>query len=246
MLNFPKWKIFIIFSTIVVFLLSALPNFLDAASHKSLPKILPEQQLALGLDLQGGSYLLLELDFDSYIEERFSGIKNEIRKNLRTNKFGYRKLSSSEEGISFYARDEEKITSIKAIIRDIDPDFLVESDGSFVTVSYDDQTWRKKKGQLIEQTIEIIDRRVNESGTKEPIIARGGENRIILQLPGVDDPEALKDILGQTAKLNFHMVNENVSVEEKFSGAIPPGSAIFTYDDNEQISEVLYEEALIR
>src|SRR5204862_2173286 len=119
------------------------------------------------------------------------------------------------------------VEDAKRELAKIDPDLAVEiaPDGTG-TMKFSAAATETRRRQAVEQSIEIIRRRIDETGTKEPTIQREGQNRILVQLPGVDNPEHVKALLGRTAKLTFQLVDQSVSVEDARRGRLPPGTEI--------------------
>ena len=210
MRHFPGWKIFLIFITCVLGVAFATPNFLSQKTLELLPSWLPSQNMNLGLDLRGGSHLLLEVDFDSYQKESMVNLQDSVRAELRQAKIGYINLRSSENSVYFSIRDKEYLNDAIKIFKK-NSDLVIVQDDNKITLQYSPEYLENIRQKLIEQSIEIIRRRVDETGTKEPIIQKQGINNVLLQVPGLDDPEHLKKLLGQTAKMSFHLVNSNIT-----------------------------------
>lgn len=235
MLDFPKWKIFAILGSCLLFVLLAIPSFLSVETRDSLPAWLPKNAVNLGLDLQGGSHLLLEVDFDTYMREQLSKLTDDIRIKFRTEKIGYRGLAVNKEdgkaSVVFTLR-EDSVADIKKILAEISTDLEIEAKSALVyNVTFGENFLKQERLRVIEQSLEIINRRVNETGTKEPIIQRQGDARIVLQVPGLDNPEHLKILLGRTAKMTFHMVDGTVSSDDIERGTVPTGTKILLGDD---------------
>src|SRR5262249_35241465 len=185
----------------------------------------PKKQVSLGLDLRGGSYLLLEVDVAAAQRERLNSIIDSVRNTLRDAKIGYTGLNVEGDAIVFTIR--ERMEGAKAALAKMDPDLTVEiaPDGTG-TMKFSQVATENRRRQAVEQSIEIIRRRIDETGTKEPTIQREGQNRILVQLPGVDNPEHVKALLGRTAKLTFQLVDQSISVEDARRGRLPPGDEI--------------------
>ena len=206
MANFPRWKLLVITIVCALGMVFAAPNFLSSR----LPSWWPSSTMNLGLDLRGGSHLLLEIDFPYYVGEQMLSLQDNLRKSLRQEKIGYLNLRASANNVSFSVREEKLADKIKALIGK-NKDLKLSLEEEKFIISYNDEYLKELKSKLIEQSIEIIRRRVDETGTKEPIIQRQGEDKVLLQVPGLDDPDHLKRLLGQTAKMTFHLVNEAVA-----------------------------------
>jgi len=227
MLYFANWKILLICGVCLLGVLLSIPNLLPQNDLARLPQIIPHKQVSLGLDLRGGSYLLLKVDVDAAQRERLNSIVDSVRNTLRDAHIGYTGLNVEGDAITFTIRDTDRIEEAKQALAKADPDLVVDiaPDGAG-TMRFSPQATQARRQQAVEQSIEIIRRRIDETGTKEPTIQREGQDRILVQLPGVDNPEHVKALLGRTAKLTFQLVDQSVSVEDARRGRLPPGDEI--------------------
>src|SRR6201997_2419919 len=232
MLYFENWKITLICAVCALGVLLSLPNLFSPAFLAQLPSWLPHKQVALGLDLRGGSYLLLEVDVAAAQRERLSSLVDNVRNALRDANIGYTGLEVQGDAITFTLREPDRIEAARAALRKIDPDLTVEiaADGSG-TMRFSTVATEARRRQAVDQSIEIIRRRVDETGTKEPTIQREGSDRILVQLPGVDKPEHVKALLGRTAKLTFQLVDTSVSLEDARRGRLPPADVILQAEE---------------
>lgn len=209
----------------IIFTLIAIiyiwPNFQEDA-----PEWLPGSKVNLGLDLRGGSHLLLDVDFENYLDELNQSMAESMRKNLRDKKIGYRKMTTSKHGVTFDMRSENDFEEIKNIVRNIDKELNIGRDGLSVTFGYDEFSINKLQDRVIDQSIEILRMRVDSTGTKEPIIQRQGASHILLQVPGEQDPSGLKRVIGKTAKMTFHLMDETANMEKAYKGIAPNGSIV--------------------
>lgn len=227
MIQISRWQIGFVIAVVVLGVLYALPNFVSKDSLAGLPDWLPHRQVNLGLDLQGGSHLLLEVDLQAVVQEDMEALVDDVRVALRGARLGYTGLGAREGRVRFALRDAAQADQAQALIEDIQPGLVVDHDaqGRF-QVAYDDDAREERLKQTVEQSIEIVRRRLDETGTREPTIQRQGDDRILVQLPGVDDPERIKDLLGKTAKLTFHMVDHDADLAAAQRGRVPPGSML--------------------
>jgi preprotein translocase subunit SecD len=234
MLEFSRFKITIVTLVCLFFMAAALPNAVGRGALEGLPDWWPKETVPLGLDLQGGSYLLLQLDFDTYLKEHMQNMRDALRSTLRReHRIGYTRAPHVTDGAVKVTLRPDTIppeTDIEDVLRNAFPDAQVDVAGTEVTIGYDDKALRNMRLKLLSQSIEIVNRRVNETGTKEPIIQRQGQDRIIVQVPGLQDPAELKRLLGKTAKMNFHMVNESVSQAQIERGTVPAGTRLLPHD----------------
>lgn len=228
-MHFSKLKTAFILLLCLLLATLSLPNFVDS---KYLPSFL-NRKVNYGLDLRGGVQLLLQVDFDSYVQEQMNVTSDFIRKALREKGIRYTNMKADKNKISFNLNDTETADSAKKIIYAIDRELELDIDSGRVNISYSDDKYDKLRTDLIDQTIEIIRHRIDETGTLEPSIQRQGRLGILLQTPGLYEPAQLRRVLGKTAKLTFHLVDEEASVNEALSGIIPPGDRLLPGDDDE-------------
>src|SRR5712691_1931170 len=232
MLYFASWKIVLICAVCALGVLLSIPNLFTPAQLARVPHYIPHKQVALGLDLRGGSYLLLEVDVPAAQRDQLNTIVDSVRNALRDAKIGYTGLNVEGDAIVFTIRDSGQTEDAKKALAKLDPDMTVEigSDGAG-TMRFSTVATESRRRQAVEQSIEIIRRRIDETGTKEPTIQREGQSRILVQLPGVDNPEHVKALLGRTAKLTFQLVDTTVTVDEARRGRLPPGDEILSAEE---------------
>src|SRR5258706_6802531 len=233
MLHFQTWKVALVLIVCAFGVIFSAPNLFPASTVDALPGFLPKRQISLGLDLRGGSHLLLEVDFGAALKERLNNVIDSARTALRNARIGYTGLNVEGDKVVLALRDFDQLKrdgrqgEVEKLFRDLDPDLVptISSDGQ-VTLRYSDVAMTARRKAAVDQSIEIVRRRVDETGTKEPTIQRQGEDRILVQLPGVDNPEHVKALLGRTAKLTFQLVDQSVTVEDARRGRLPPGDEI--------------------
>lgn len=247
MLNFSRLKITFILLVCLASIFLSLPTFLNG---KSGSEMLPGNKINLGLDLRGGSYLLLEVDFDSYIKEQLENLKNDIRASLRKEKVNGQPvryvggINVVGQKVTLNLVDKSVSSEVTKIIRAVSPAVSIsQNDGKF-EITYDDLSLRTMKKNLIEQSIEIVRRRVDETGTREPDIQRQGDDRILLQVPGLDNPEHLKGLLGKTAKMTFHLLNDSFPYPDTTSGTMPQGT-VRLKSENGQTAYAIKSEVML-
>jgi preprotein translocase subunit SecD len=228
MLHIPRWKIILVLLVIAFAVLYAAPNVIGSKARdyvaNNLPGFIPHQTVNLGLDLQGGSHLLLQVELDNVIKERAESIVSSLRPELRKEKIGYRRLADSNDGVSVTLRDESDADVVRRIIRRLDNNLEILTRGNVIEASFSEAAMTEIQNQTINQSIEIVRRRIDETGTREPTIQRQGDDRILVQLPGLDDPSRVKDLLGKTAKLSFHLVDDGTSSTRSMTLPMSAGS----------------------
>lgn len=228
MIRIPLWKTVLVVGLCFLGFLFVTPNFLTRSQLQSLPSWFPQNQIVLGLDLQGGAHLLLEVDFPAALEEQMETLAETVRVVLRKERIGYTGLSAKKTFVTFTLRNpldaEKAIPLLRATNRDVD--FLTTSEGQ-VTLTLSPEAIAERKKSTLAQSIEIVRRRVDEMGTAEPFIQQQGEDRILVQLPGLQDPSRIKNLLGKTAKLQFRFVDTSLVADPNRP---VPGHDILTED----------------
>ena len=225
----------------------AVPNLLTREQSDRLPSWLPHQRITLGLDLQGGSHLLFEVGVGQLVKERLTGVVDSIRVELRKANIGYTSLGIDGESAVVKLRDPGSADTAQPLLRRLAQDnhMLLDlgADG-LARFSYSSDELKALKVHAVEQSIEIVRRRIDQFGTQEPTIQREGEDRILVQLPGVKEPERVKRLIGETAKMTFRLVDMNVPVELAKAGQLPPGDEILA--SKEDASKGLPREYVVQ
>ncbi len=249
MLDFPRWKIWLVVATIVVGVLFSIPSFLSDATVRQLPSFM-QARVNLGLDLSGGSHILLEADPAEITRQRLESMEEQIRTELRRGdpRIAVGDISSRGGVLRFMVRDSAEVDAAVERIRPLTQgagmtgqrDFNVTvRDGKEITVAPTDAGIEAAVDGAMEVATEVIRKRIDELGTREPTIIRQGSNRIVVQVPGLQDPAALKDLLGRTAKLEFKLVDYAADPAELAAGRAPIGSEILPYPENPGGSPVI-------
>jgi preprotein translocase subunit SecD len=227
MVYFAKWKIVLVLAICGLGFVFAAPNFLSPQQAEALPSWLPHKQISLGLDLQGGSHLLLEVEVEAVVRERLEALVDSVRTALRKARIRYRGLGAVGQGVAVTIIEPARQEEARSLLKPLDTDTTLEAtDGGRFTLTLTETALRDRKAAAVAQSIEIVRRRIDETGVREPTIQRQGDDRILVQLPGVDDPERVKRLLGKTAKMTFHLVDNKTTVSEALAGRVPPGSKL--------------------
>ncbi len=256
MLTLSRWKVILVILSVVFGVLFALPNALPEQARANLPGFLPKKTLNLGLDLQGGSYLLLEVDIPALRAQRVTNTVEDVRTTLREAQIGFTDLGASGDVVSVRINDPGKVQEAQRLLRNsLGAPMAGTTGGRDVNVSTQpDQRLRitfvaeamqAEASRAVEQSIEIIRRRIDELGTREPTIVRQGADRIVVQAPGESDPERLKNVIGQTAKLTFQMVDEAADPAAAAAGRVPPGSQVLPVEDGSAPFLVVKRRAVV-
>ena len=230
MYKLSRTRIFLILAICVIGIFFAIPNMMKDPS--SLPKWW--QPVNLGLDLQGGSNLLLEVKLDDVLKDRMSTVEDSARQLLRENKIRYQNLSAGSESVKVKIENLNSRNQARGLFKKIDNGILVEEneDGTLV-IKYSEAALNELRLKVVDQSIEIVRRRIDELGTKEPVIQRQGTDRIVVQLPGLQNPEYVKTLLGKTAKLSFHMVDSRSTAADARRGKLGSSSRLIKGEGGE-------------
>ena len=241
MKNYPLWKIFVVFIFVSLGIAFAIPSILY---QEDTGNWYLDNRLNLGLDLQGGSYLLLEVQTDVLIEEEFENFSDTVRIIARENRIKINNIERVDEELKVRFDSEENLDDIRSSFLQNYRSVKFNIKNNIASISIDQLYKKSIQDSAIKQSLEIVRKRIDESGTKEPLIQRSGSERILLQLPGVKDPERIKDLLGKTAKLNFHMVDDDDSKSLSLNIA-PFGKMIVSDINNEEIKYLLEKKSRV-
>ncbi len=229
MLYFGRAKTALILGICVLGALLCLPNLLPAPASW-----IPWRQVHLGLDLRGGSYLLLQVDLDAVRKERVDTILDRARQAL-TGKYRTILEPSGEPRVAVTLRDPAQAQAALDALKPIaanpaggqDFDVTTQPDGS-LSLTPNETALRNRASAAVQQSIEIVRRRIDATGVLDPQITRQGDSRIVVQLPGVDDPNRIKQLIGTTAKMTFHLLDEAADPARP----APPGDSILPSETN--------------
>ena len=234
MLQINRWSIVLVATVLVAAVWFLMPNFFAEETVEDWPDWMPKQQIVLGLDLQGGSYLLYQLDTGDFVNDQLATLAGEVRGILRQDPaVDYSVLSTRDQiannqyvqvridDPAELAEGRDRLETLRnplsgavlggATTFEYD---LVEMDDGLFRFTYNESGLTERMRTLVQQSIEVISSRINELGTTEPSIQRQGADRILVEVPGLDDPQRLKDLIGQTAEMTFHLVQGTTLIED--------------------------------
>lgn len=261
MLSFSTWQKVLIAGVILLGAIFSLPNFLSPDQRAALPGFLPKGTVNLGLDLRGGSYLLLGVDTGEVINARLTNLRKEIQRAMRPSGDKDRvvlsdlpAVNAATDTISLRVRDTAQVEDAAKRVRDlvrsnilstVARPFVVTVEGGRIDVTMTPEAKRQYTSQAVAQSIEVVRRRIDPAGNKEVSIQPQGEDRIVVQAPGDNDPEELKKVISGKGQLSFHRVDPTVNPADAESGLLPPGRIVVPFAEGEGGGEqalVLYEE----
>ena len=253
MLFFSRWKVAAILLTAAIVCLFAVPNFFSENTLRNWPSW-AQRHIVLGLDLQGGSSLLLEVDVNAVRKDKLQAISDDVLRILRQNRIQFTgraiKGNSVEVRITRDSDVENAVSKLRELSQPVSSvmgstgqrSVDISESGGLITLTPTEPALVERVRQTVDQSIQIIERRVNELGLVEPIIQRQGASRILVQVPGLQDPSRLKEIIGKTAKLDFRMVDLSMTPEQALASHPPADSEIL---DGEGGSKYLIDKRVL-
>ncbi|MGA2314307.1 MAG: protein translocase subunit SecD [Xanthobacteraceae bacterium] len=253
MLFFTRWKAAGIVLTALIACLFAVPNFFSESTVRTWPSW-AQRHIVLGLDLQGGSSLLLEVDTNAVRKERLQGLADDVLRVLRQARIPFTGRAIHGSSVEAHITRDNDVETALSKLRELSQPLSgilgssgqrsidISEKGGLITLTPSDAAVTERIRQAVDQSIQIIERRVNELGLVEPTIQREGASRILVQVPGLQDPSRLKEILGKTAKLDFRMVDQTITAEQAMATHPPPDSEIL---DGEGGTKYLIEKRVL-
>jgi SecD/SecF fusion protein len=259
-MNQSPFRVAIILIVALAGILFAAPNFLPKDVQEALPGWLPKPGLVLGLDLQGGSHLLLEVDRGGIVTQRLSDVRRDAR-NVLANQNGIGNIITTDEAnnaiyieLTDPTQKDQALAALQSIQNTVNNSlfssgigidelaFSERPDGR-IAVALTPEGITQRMSSLVAQSIEVIRSRIDELGTTEPTIQRQGDTRVMVQVPGFGDSTRLKNIVSQTARLTFHMVYPGLTASQAEAQGLPAGTMILPSQDG--TPELLYEDVAL-
>jgi len=242
MLEFPKWKVWLIASVIAIGVLLSIPSLLAGSPYADAwPKWLPQYKISLGLDLAGGSHLLLEADANDAQKQRLQAMEDSVSTELRRDpRIDIGDISTAGGRLSFLVRNPAQVDAAVEHMRNLTRPVALTGNRDW-DVSVIDSTrvvltpTRSGTAQAMKDAMsvarDVVRRRIDPGGTKEITVVTEGNNRVLVEVPGVENPEALKQLIGQTARLEFKLVDLSANPQDVQQGRAPPGSQVLPMAD---------------
>lgn len=259
MLYFSRWKTVFIWLSVAISAFIASSNLFSEDQLQGMPSWYSHNKVTLGLDLQGGSHIMLKIERSDIVKERLETIVGDVRTQLRDKNVRYSGLSGTGQTVQVRITDPAQIDAAKEALRDLTlpvsagtlvggsvTEVSMNDDGNgLLRLSLTDEGINYRLSSAVSQSIEVVRRRVDELGTTEPLIQRQGDDRIIVQVPGLQDPQRLKSLLNQTAKLSFHMVDTTMPIQEALNGRPPATSQVMYSNDDPPVPYLIERRALV-
>ena len=238
MLYFTRWKALGIVLTALIVCLFAVPNFFSETTTKNWP-VWAQRRIALGIDLQGGSSLVLEVDSNYVRQQMLRQTLDDARATLREAGISHPKSSIKGDAVEVRVREADlptalvKLRELAQQLREFEGSNsqleIAEAGGGLIRLSVPEAAVTEQLPRIIERSIQMVEKRINELGTVKPIVQRYGADRILVEIPGLQHPNGLKPIRsGGDARLEFRMVDTSVSPDQAQQGELPPDSELLT------------------
>lgn len=257
MLYFSRWKAIATLVTALVVCLLAVPNFVSEATVKSWPAW-AQRHVVLGLDLQGGSHILLEVDQNDVRKQRMDALRDDVRRVLRDAKVRYTGLAVRGDAVEVRITDDNDFQNALTKLRELSVPLggilggtgqrsldVTDGGNKLIRLSTPQAAITERVRQVVEQAIPIIEKRINGLGLVEPTIQRQGIDRILVQVPGLGDPQRLLGLLQSTAKLEFRLVDMTTSPQDALQGRIPPDSEVLFEGKSNPRQPVLVQKQVL-
>ncbi|MCA3244263.1 MAG: protein translocase subunit SecD [Alphaproteobacteria bacterium] len=222
--NLSIWLKLAVVAMLVWSAAASLPNLLTPEQRAALPGFMPQHAMTLGLDLQGGAHLVLEVSQADVLTKAYENLEDQVRELGRSQNLGYTGLASRADGVTLTLRDPVQVTMLREeLAREQVQVNLTE--GNQATLTFGESFLTELQKRALAQTVQVLRSRVDQFGVAEPVIQQQGSNRVIVELPGVRDVARAKAAIGKTAQLNFHLVDETATASAG-SGMVPPGKLL--------------------
>lgn len=254
MLQFSPLRAAMIILVSLAGILLTLPNLVSKETINALPDWMPKQQIVLGLDLQGGSHLLLQVNREEIVTERVKELRREARSILANDNAIGHLIETNGTTLTIELTDASQFETAKKALQELDVPISTtlggiggvqevrvgETTDGKLTLDLTDEGITERMSSVVAQSIEVVRNRIDELGTTEPTIQRQGTDRILIQVPGFDDSQRLKDLISQTARLTFHMVHPTITAAQAKVQGLPVGTIILPSQDGGE--ELLMED----
>lgn len=259
MLQFSRWKTTFILLAVLFSTIIASANLFTDKQLEGAPSWYRDNKVTLGLDLQGGSHIMLKIERSDIVKERLEAVVSDVRTTLRDVNIRYSGLNGAGQQVQVRISDPAQLEAAKTALRDLTAPVsagmmvgttiteitLEDAGNNLLRLNLTDDGINYRMSSAVNQSIEVVRRRVDEVGTTEPMIQRQGDDRIIVQVPGLEDPQRLKALLNQTAKLSFRMVDTTMPVQEALNARAPAQSEILYSQDDPPVPYLIERRVVV-
>lgn len=258
MLHFSRWKTILIWCAVAASMLVALPNLFSGAQLSALPGWAQRSKVKLGLDLQGGSALTLKVERDDVVKDRLEATVGDVRTRLRTVNIPYTGLSGTGQAIAVRIAAPNQAQAAMAALaplamavtdettgKTVQEATLAQQSDGLITVKLTDQGIARRVSLAQKRSIEAIRRRVIQISDETPLIRRQGADRIVVQEPGLADPQLLKSLLNQKASLSFQLIDQSMPVQQAIDGQMPSTSQVLYSEDDPPVGYLLVRQPMV-
>ncbi len=251
MLHVSWWKTTLIWFAVLLSVLLAVPNLLGERTISSLPSWWAHRKIGLGLDLRGGSHLLLKIERDDIEKDRLEDIVGDIGTRLRTVNIAYSGLTGTGQKIELKINDPAQIQAALTALRPLTAGSdkpavkLSQGDNGAMTLDITNEDIDSHVASAVARSIKIIHDRIAQLGVDEPLIRRQGRDRIAVQVPDLADPQRLKNLLGQPAELSFRFIDQSMSVQDAMDGHPPAGSDVMFSEDDPPVGYLVQRQPVL-
>lgn len=258
MLHFSRWKTILIWCAVAASMLVALPNLFSSAQLSALPGWAQRSKVMLGLDLQGGSALTLKVERDDVVKDRLEATVGDARTRLRTVNIPYTGLSGTGQVIAVRIPAPNQAQAAMAALaplamavtdettgKTVQEATLAQLSDGLITIKLTDQGIARRVSLAQKRSIEAIRRRVTQISDETPLIRRQGADRIVVQEPGLADPQLLKSLLNQKASLSFQLIDQSMPVQQAIDGQMPPTSQVLYSEDDPPVGYLLVRQPMV-
>ncbi|MBB6483638.1 protein translocase subunit SecDF [Rhizobium lusitanum] len=251
MLHVSWWKTTLIWFAVLLSVLLAIPNLLGEYTVSSLPSWWAHRKIGLGLDLRGGSHLLLKIERDDVEKDRLENLVSDIATRLRTVNIAYSGLTGTGRKIELRINDTAQVqaalTALHPLTAGSDKPPVKLSQGANGAMTFDitDEDINSHVSSAVVRSMKVIRDRIAQLGVGEPLIRRQGRDRIVVQVPDLADPQRLKNLLGQPAELSFRLVDQSMTVQAAMDGHPPAGSDVMFSEDDPPVGYLVQRQPIL-
>ncbi|MDL2406644.1 protein translocase subunit SecDF [Rhizobium calliandrae] len=251
MLHVSWWKTVLIWFAVLLSVLLAAPNLLSDEQLSSFPAWFAQRQVEFGLDLKGGSHIMLKIERGDVVRNRLETVVGDISARLRTVNIGYSGLTGTGQKIQLHINDPAQVQPAVNALKPITSAngrpgaTLTLGDNGALTIDISDAGINERVSAAMTRSLKVIRNRIAQLGVGEPLIRRRGADRVVIQVPGLPDPQRLKNLLNQPAQLSFRLIDQSMQVQDAMNGRPPAGSEVLFSEDDPPVGYLVQKQPLL-